>query len=65
MYFALVGVGILVAWGAADLAESRQALRRLLPWVAAGTLLTWTALTREQVGHWESTVSLFSHAVGR
>ena len=63
MYFALVGVAILVAWGAADLAESNKTLRRLLPWVAAGTLLTWTALTREQVGHWESTVSLFSHAV--
>jgi Flp pilus assembly protein TadD len=63
MYFALVGIGILVAWGAADLAESRQTFQRLLPWVAAGTLLTWTALTREQVGHWESTVSLFSHAV--
>jgi Flp pilus assembly protein TadD len=63
MYFALVGVGIIVAWGAADLASSRTALRALLPWAAAATLLSWTVLTRNQIGHWESTVTLFSHAV--
>jgi tetratricopeptide (TPR) repeat protein len=63
MYIPFVGVGILVAWGAADLASSWKTLRPLLPWAAAATLISWTALTRAQVRHWESTVTLFSHAV--
>jgi protein O-mannosyl-transferase len=63
MYFALVGVGIIAAWGAVDVAARRPVLRPLLPWTAAAILLTWTALTRAQVRRWDSTVTLFSHAV--
>jgi protein O-mannosyl-transferase len=63
MYFALVGVGIVAAWGAADLAGTRPALRSSLPFVAVAVLVAWTTLTRAQVRHWENTVTLFSHAV--
>jgi tetratricopeptide (TPR) repeat protein len=63
MYLPLVGLGIVAAWGAADLAAWRPVLRPLLPWTAAAILLAWTALTRAQVRHWESTITLFSHAV--
>jgi len=63
MYVPLVGLGIMAAWGAGDLAAARPSLRPLLPWLAAAVLVVWTALTRAQVRHWETTVTLFSHAV--
>ena len=63
LYVPLVGLGIVMAWGAEDLAGRSAALRAALPWAAGATLLAWTVLTRAQVRHWESTVSLFSHAV--
>jgi Flp pilus assembly protein TadD len=62
MYVPLVGVAIVLAWGAFDLAAPRPALRRLLPWAALVVLVAWTVLTRAQVRHWETTVTLFSHA---
>ncbi len=63
MYVPLVGVAIVAAWGAGDLAAARPSLRPLLPWLATAVLVVWTALTRAQVRHWETTVTLFSHAV--
>jgi protein O-mannosyl-transferase len=63
MYVPLVGVGIVLAWGAADLASASPILRRLAPWAAAAALGGCVALTRAQVEHWRSTVSLFTHAV--
>jgi tetratricopeptide (TPR) repeat protein len=63
MYVPLVGLGIVAAWGAADLAATRRALRAALPWLAAALIAAWTMATRAQVRHWESTVTLFSHAV--
>ena len=62
MYVPLVGLGIVAAWGADDLAGTRHALRASLPGLAFAVLVIWTMLTRAQVRHWESTVTLFSHA---
>jgi tetratricopeptide (TPR) repeat protein len=58
-----VGLGIVLAWGAWDLVRASPAARSGLPWVAAGLCLGWVALTRDQVRRWESTVTLFRHAV--
>jgi tetratricopeptide (TPR) repeat protein len=63
MYIPLVGVGILAAWGGADLASSSRAARESLRWVAPGILCIWVALTRAQVRRWENTVTLFTHAL--
>lgn len=62
MYIPLLGLGIVLAWGAHDLAGSSP-MRLALPWAAALLLVAWVTLTRVQVTRWETTVSLFSHAV--
>jgi tetratricopeptide (TPR) repeat protein len=63
MYLPLIGVGIVVAWGAADLAGAFPPARRLAPWVAAAVVATWVTLTRAQVERWRNTVTLFAHAI--
>jgi protein O-mannosyl-transferase len=63
VYIPLVGLGIVLAWGGWDLVRASPAARLALPWVAAALCLGWVALTRDQVRRWESTVSLFRHAV--
>ena len=62
-YIPLVGVGIVLAWGAADLARATPAARGIVVAAAVGLLAAWTVLTRAQVERWRSTVSLFAHAV--
>jgi tetratricopeptide (TPR) repeat protein len=63
MYIPLVGMGIVCAWGGWDLVRVSHTARLTLPWAAAALLLAWVVLTRAQVRRWESTVSLFSHAI--
>jgi tetratricopeptide (TPR) repeat protein len=63
MYIPLVGVGIVLAWGVADAAGSRPAVRRIVPWAATALLATWVILTRAQVAQWRDTVTLFTHAL--
>ena len=63
MYIPIVGVGIVLAWGAADLASASPLARRITPWAAALALGCWVTLARAQVEHWRSTASLFTHAV--
>jgi protein O-mannosyl-transferase len=63
MYIPLVGLGIVLAWGGWDLVRVSRVARLALPWAAAALCLGWVVLTRDQVRRWETTVSLFSHAV--
>jgi protein O-mannosyl-transferase len=63
MYMPLVGVGILLAWGGADIASSSRGVGALLRFSVPVILCIWVALTRAQVRRWEDTVTLFSHAV--
>jgi tetratricopeptide (TPR) repeat protein len=63
MYIPLVGVGIVLAWGAAEVAGASTVARRALPWAVAALLLSWVMLTRAQVATWKDTVTLFTHAV--
>ena len=62
MYLPLIGLSILVAWGAHDLLDRRRALRYAGP--AAGAVLAalWIC-TSLQVGHWRSSIALFEHAL--
>jgi tetratricopeptide (TPR) repeat protein len=60
MYVPMIGLGIAVAWGAADL---------LRPWpstmkaIAAIACLACTVLTWRQLEFWHDSVALFQHAV--
>lgn len=62
-YLPSLGIAILIAWGAADLATRLRWNPRLL----VGAALVWlTALsfaTRSQIAHWKDSVTLFSRAI--
>jgi tetratricopeptide (TPR) repeat protein len=62
-YIPLIGLSILVAWGAADLAQRLRAGRS---WIVVPVALVLVALvftTRAQVGRWRDTATLYGHAV--
>ncbi len=62
-YLPGIGLAILLAWGGADIFE-KIAPGRALPVIAASASLAVCAwLTQRQLGYWQSTETLFSHAV--
>ncbi len=62
-YIPLVGIFVMLAWGAADLADSRQFgfTVRLIP--AACVLLALAFATNRQLGYWSSNYDLWTHAL--
>jgi protein O-mannosyl-transferase len=62
-YLPLVGIFVMVAWGTADLADSRQISfsGRIIP--AACVLLALTFATHQQLGYWSSNYELWNHAL--
>ena len=62
-YLPLIGVYIIVAWGAADLLQDKQ-YRRVV-WGAVVGLVTAMLIfmTQIQVGYWKSSITLFDHAL--
>ena len=62
-YISLIGISIIVAWGAAELFEKRGWNRRLLVAGAVGFCAAWTAVTWIDVQYWRNSVSLFTHAL--
>ena len=62
-YVPLVGLFIVLAWGAADLA-GRDPRRRAVTTAAAVLVVAACAVAaRAQVGHWRSSVALWEHAL--
>ena len=66
-YVPLIGLYILVAWGAGDLARRMSpegALRRALVTAAAVSALVALAVrAHDQAGHWSDSVSLYRHTL--
>ncbi len=62
-YIPLVGIFIMIAWGIADLADSKQAglIVRVIP--AACVLLALAFATNRQLGYWSSNYDLWTHAL--
>ncbi len=62
-YIPLVGIFIAVAWGLADLADSKQfgPIVRVIP--AACVLLALAFATNRQLGYWSSNYDLWTHAL--
>jgi len=65
MYLPLVGLAILVAWGAGDLLAlvRARAARTLAATLAGVVLVSFTLVTREQLRHWRDSISLLERAV--
>jgi protein O-mannosyl-transferase len=62
-YIPVIGVSMMLAWGAAELAARSSSLKTVVG-VAAGVLLTlWTVVTVNQVAHWKDSAAVFKHAI--
>jgi tetratricopeptide (TPR) repeat protein len=62
-YVPLIGLFVMVAWGAADLAGRARLPRGVLAAASCTALLACTALTTVQVGTWQDSVALWQHAL--
>ncbi len=62
-YLPLIGVFILIVWGAADAAAAWRLPRQALPATAAAALAICFVLTCRQVGYWRDAATLFTHTV--
>ena len=62
-YIPLVGIFIMIAWGIADLADSKQVglIVRVIP--AACVLLALSFATNRQLSYWSSNYDLWTHAL--
>jgi tetratricopeptide (TPR) repeat protein len=58
-YVPLIGVFIMIAWGARDIIGGTRVLQA----VAALTVLLSSAVARAQVGHWRTNTELWEHAL--
>jgi Flp pilus assembly protein TadD len=63
-YIPLVGMLILLAWGAHDLLRSWRYSTAVLSAAAGAAILVCTVLTRQQVAYWKNSETLFRHALG-
>jgi tetratricopeptide (TPR) repeat protein len=62
-YIPLIGLFIMAAWGTADLWAERRLSRRGLGLLAGAALAVCLVLARAQVGYWQSSLTLFRHAL--
>jgi Tfp pilus assembly protein PilF len=62
-YFPLIGVFILIVWGAADLVAHKPAWRIPLALATVGILTAYSAVTWSYVRCWVNSTTLFSHAI--
>ena len=62
-YVPLIGLFVMVAWGAADLAGRARLPRGVLAGASCAALLACTVLTTAQVGTWKDSVALWQHAL--
>jgi protein O-mannosyl-transferase len=61
-YVPLIGVFIMMAWGAASVAARVRVLRHGIPVAAAAGVLVCALAAREQVGYWKDNVTLWTRA---
>jgi tetratricopeptide (TPR) repeat protein len=63
LYAPMIGLGIMLAWTARDLITQRPGHARLLGGIGAAAVLACAVASFFQLKHWETSLSLFSHAV--
>ena len=62
-YVPLVGLFLMLVWGAMAVAEERPTLKSSLPIVTTVVLLACAVVTRRQLPYWENSVELFKRAI--
>ena len=62
-YIPMIGLLIMVAWGAADLTRNLQHQKVVLALLAGAVIFASTAMTWQQLGYWRDDISLFRHTL--
>ena len=62
-YIPLTGIFILTAWGIADLSKQMRHRRMVLATSAGAVLIAYMICTWFQVGYWQNSITLFTHAL--
>ena len=62
-YIPLIGISIILAWGAAEIIERWPRTKSPLQAAAVLACLAWTFLTWTQIQYWQNSVPLFEHAI--
>ncbi len=62
-YLPTIGLGIIVAWGIADLVARQPGLKRVMALVAVAVVLSLVATTRAQVRYWRNSFTLYGRAL--
>jgi protein O-mannosyl-transferase len=62
-YSPLLGVLIVVIWGAGELAGGRRYLVLTLSMAGVAVVVLWLAMTQRQLGYWKDSEALFRHTV--
>jgi tetratricopeptide (TPR) repeat protein len=62
-YIPVIGLFIMVAWGAAELAKNVRQSQGLLALFAGAVLVVSTVLTSQQLGYWYDSISLYRHTL--
>jgi tetratricopeptide (TPR) repeat protein len=62
-YVPLLGLFLALVWGACDVADRWRYRDFALSAIAVTAMLLCVALTRQQIGYWKDTESLFGHAL--
>ena len=62
-YIPLIGLFVIIAWGASDMAARWRHGKTALTVVAVSAICCLSLVTRTQLQHWESSLTLFRHAL--
>ena len=60
-YISLIGLFIIIAWGANDLLQNYRHRKELLAAAAVAILVVLAVRTAHQVSYWKSTITMFEH----
>jgi tetratricopeptide (TPR) repeat protein len=63
MYVPMVGLAIMAAWGAADVAKRWPAMRPVVASLAVAACAGMMPMAWLQIGYWRNSVSLWEHAI--
>jgi tetratricopeptide (TPR) repeat protein len=59
----MIGLSVILAWGAADIVQKWPRLQPAVVAVAVGICLVWMSLTWKQASHWQNSETLYVHAI--
>jgi Tfp pilus assembly protein PilF len=63
MYIPMAGLGIMLAWGLADLAARWPRAKRAMAISAAAACVALAVVTWQQIPYWQNSETLFRHAI--